>query len=165
MKKDSTAIVAAALVDGTLHVRALIRVPTAAKPIVIADARADVGKLADELQVAEVVYDPYKFQESAEILTERGLTLVEFPQSDGRMAPASETLFELIRERRLVHDGDPELRRQILAAVPSETERGVRISKRKSRKRIDAAVALAMAADRALHGEQHAPIFCEIYGG
>lgn len=164
-KKASTAIVAAALVDGTLHVRALIRVPTPSSPVVIADARADVGKLADELQVAEVVYDPYKFQESAEILTERGLTLVEYPQSDSRMAPASEMLFELIRERRLVHDGDPELRRQILAAVPSETERGVRISKRKSRKRIDAAVALAMAADRALHGEQQAPIFCEIYGG
>ncbi len=70
----------------------------------------------------------------------------------------------MIREGRLVHDGDPELRRQILAAVPSETERGVRISKRKSKKRIDAAVALALAADRALHGEQQAPVFCEVYG-
>jgi len=70
----------------------------------------------------------------------------------------------LIREGRLVHDGEPELRRQILAAVPSETERGVRISKRKSKKRIDAAVALAMAADRAMHAEPETEIFCETYG-
>jgi len=76
--------------------------------------------------------------------------LVEMPQSDSRMAPASEQLFELIRAGRLVHDGDAVLRSQILAAVPSETERGARISKRKSRQRIDAAIALAMAADRAV---------------
>ena len=163
-RKDSTAIVAAAMVDGQLHVRALIRVPTASRPVAVADARADVAQLHGELSVEEVVYDPYLFAESAEMLEELGVTVVEFPQNDSRMAPASETLFELIRERRLVHDGDPELRRQMLAAVPSQTERGVRISKRKSKKRIDAAVALAMAADRAVHGEQQTEIFCEIYG-
>ncbi len=78
------------------------------------------------------------------------MVMVETPQSDARMAPASLTLYELIRERRLVHDGDPVLRSHVLAVVGSESERGVRISKRKSRKRIDAAVALAMAADRAV---------------
>lgn len=89
----------------------------------------------------EVVYDPHQFAESAEILEEEGLVLVEMPQSDSRMAPASQTLYELIRDGRLVHDGDAVLRSQILAAVPSETERGARISKRKSRQRIDAAIA------------------------
>ena len=91
--------------------------------------------------------------------------MVEMPQSDSRMAPASETLFELIREGRLVHDGDPEMRSQLLAAVPAETERGVRISKRRSKARIDAAVALAMAADRAVKAPAPADEFWfEVFG-
>ena len=162
-KKDSTAIVAACLVEGDLHVRQLIRVPTSWRPVAVADARADIAQLHDELDVEEVVYDPYLFAESAEMLTERRITMVEFPQNDSRMAPASEALYELIRAGRVVHDGDPEMRSQMLAAVPSQTERGVRISKRKSKRRIDAAVALAMAADRAMHGEQQAP-YIEVFG-
>jgi phage terminase large subunit-like protein len=63
--------------------------------------------------------------------------------------PASSTLLELIRDGRLVHDGDPLLRRHVLAAVAARTEKGWRISKRRSRQAIDACVALAMAADRA----------------
>lgn len=78
------------------------------------------------------------------------MLMVEFPQTDVRMAPASETLYELIMSGRVVHDGDPVLRSHILAAVPSQTERGVRVSKRKSRRQIDAAVAAVMAASRAV---------------
>jgi len=152
-KKDSTAIVAAAMHEGRLHVRASILVPTDSRPVAVADARAEIARLAGVLNVQEVVFDPHLFAESAELLEEQGLVMVEFPQTDQRMAPASETLFELIRDGRVVHDGDPELRRQILAAVPSQTERGVRVSKRKSRRRIDAAVALAMASDRAMRAD------------
>jgi len=42
----------------------------------------------------------------------------------------------------------------MLAAVASETERGVRISKRKSKRQIDGAIAAAMAAHRAMFAEQ-----------
>ena len=163
-RKDSTAIVAVAMVDDRLHVRARLLLPRPNRPVAVADARAEVVRLDSELRVQETAYDPHQFTESAELLEERGLVMVEFPQTDHRMAPASETLYELIREGRLVHDGDPELRSQILAAVPSETERGVRISKRKSRRRIDAAVALALAADRALRAEPETEIFCATYG-
>jgi len=149
-KRDSTAIVAAAMIDDRLHVRATLLVPTPGRPVAVADARAEITRLHRELRVEEIIYDPHQFAESAEILEEQGMVLVETPQSDSRMAPASETLFELIRDGRLVHNADPVLRSQMLAAVPSETERGARISKRKSRQRIDAAIALAMAADRAV---------------
>lgn len=98
----------------------------------------------------EVCFDPWSFRESAEMLADEGLPMVEFDQGSARMSPASDRLYELIREGRLVHDGDEELRQQILAAVVAETDRGWRISKRKSQARIDACVALAMAADRAI---------------
>ena len=162
-KKDSTAVVAVAKVGAELHVRARLLLPTPNRPVAVADARAEVARLHADLRVLEVAYDPHQFTESAGILEEQGLVAVEFPQTDHRMAPASETLIQLIREGRLVHDGDPELRSQMLAAVPSETERGARISKRKSKRRIDAAVALAMAADRAMHTEPEAPILFEVF--
>lgn len=74
---------------------------------------------------------------------------MEFPPNNARMVPASEKLYELIRERRLVHDGDPMLRSHVLAAETQLTERGIRISKRKSRRHIDACMALAYAAEAA----------------
>ncbi len=165
-RKDSTAIVAAGIVDGNLHIRALIRVPTAWRPVAVADARADVAKLHADLDVRETAYDPYLFAESSEMLEELGIAMVEFPQTDHRMAPASEALYELIRAGRVVHDGDRELRSQLLAAVPAQTERGVRISKRKSKRRIDAAVALAMAASRALENERNGSgdLIFEVFG-
>jgi hypothetical protein len=55
---------------------------------------------------------------------EQGLPMVEFPQNASRMAPASEQLYELVVNRRLVHDGDPVLREQVLNAVIAPTERG-----------------------------------------
>lgn len=162
-KKDSCAVVAGGMVGDKFHVRAVVRVPTESTPVAIADARADILDLSQELDVVEVVYDPHQFQESAEMLEERGLLMVEMPQTDTRMGPASETLYELIRAGRVVHDGDPVLRAHILAAVPATTERGVRISKRKSKAHIDAAIATAMAASRAVHEVRETPFYFEVF--
>ena len=97
--------------------------------------------------VKEIVYDPWQFIESAEILAERGLPMVEFPQNASRMAPASETLYELIVEGRVVHDGNATMKEQVLCAVIAPTERGGwRISKRRSLEKIDGAVSLAIVA-------------------
>jgi hypothetical protein len=43
------------------------------------------------------------------------LRMLIFEQNDRRMAEASTTLFNLIREGRVVHDGDPQLRAHVLA--------------------------------------------------
>jgi phage terminase large subunit-like protein len=70
----------------------------------------------------------------------------------------------LIREGRLVHDGDPTLRRHVLAGVAIETEQGWRVSKKKSKQKIDALVALAMAADRAIHNEPADEVVVKVFG-
>lgn len=92
-------------------------------------------------------YDPHFFSRSADDLEDEGLNMVEFPQTDTRMVPASQRLFELIKSGALVHDGNPAARRQIRSVVAKEKERGWRISKPAgSRKHVDFAIALAMAA-------------------
>jgi phage terminase large subunit-like protein len=153
IRRDSAAIVWAQWHGDKLHVGQQILVPDEqAANFGVADVRAAVAAASQSLgKTMEVAFDPWSFRESAEMLQEQGVPMVEFPQNSSRMSPASENLYELVLAGRLVHDGSREMRKQVLAAVVAPTERGGwRISKRKSQERIDAAVSLAMAADRAV---------------
>jgi phage terminase large subunit-like protein len=152
IRRDSSAFVAAQWHGEELHVFAELWLPEEQAPgFGVADIRAAVGaRTAIYQQLREIAYDPWQFRESAEILAERGLPMVEFPQNASRMAPASEQLYELIVEQRIVHDGSPAMREQVLGATVVGTERGGwRLSKRRSQARIDGAIALAMACERA----------------
>jgi phage terminase large subunit-like protein len=152
-KRDSTAIVAVQFDDDDrLLVKQRIIKPENEPNFNISDVRGYVAQEARKLMnVKEIAYDPHSFRESGDILQDEGWPAVEFPQHANRMAPASETLYELITEGRLVHDGNWDAREQLLATVIAPTDRGgYRISKRKSLERIDFTVALAMAADRAV---------------
>ena len=60
------------------------------------------------------------------------------------MAPACGHAFELIVAGLFVHDGDPELAAHVTSPVKREQERGFTLAKGKSRRHIDAAVAMAM---------------------
>lgn len=149
---DSSAVVTLGLVDGKLHVRSRIWDPKPNKPVTIGEVESHVMDEAKSGKVLEVAFDQYRFNRSAEVLEEHGLKMSEFPY--GRMVGASNTLHDLIREGKIVHDGDPGLRRHVLAGVAAETDQGWRISKKKSRAKIDALVALAMAADTAWKVEE-----------
>jgi phage terminase large subunit-like protein len=93
------------------------------------------------------LYDPHFFVRSAELLEGEGMSMVEFPQSDTKMVPASQNLFELIKTGAVVHDGNEILTKHMRSVVAKFKERGWRISRPEgSRKHIDGAVALAMAA-------------------
>lgn len=92
-------------------------------------------------------YDPHFFSRSALMLEGDGLNMVEFPQTDSRMVPASQRYFEIIKSGELVHDVDPIMRRHVRTVIAKPKERGWRISKPTgSRKHIDGAVAGAMGA-------------------
>lgn len=97
----------------------------------------------------EFAYDPAWFSRSAPVLEGDGLTMVEYPQSDARMIPASQTLYQLVTEKRITHVGEPALRRHVENAVADRRPRGWRLSKANPRRKIDAAIALAIAAHRA----------------
>jgi len=105
--------------------------------------------LHNEYNVQEFAYDPAFFQRSAEALYDDGLPMVEFPQSAQRMIPACGTTYELIVAKKIAHDGSPMFTDQVLSAAQRMTEQGWRLSKGKSRRKIDACIALVMAIDRA----------------
>jgi phage terminase large subunit-like protein len=160
IKRDSAAITWGQWHGPELHIGQKILTPEEMGPkFGIDDVRAHVmSEARTHKRLKEIGGDPFMFRESMEIMATAGLPVIEFPQS-GRMEPASNILLELANERRLVHDGNEEMRRQVLSAVAAPTERGGwKISKRKSLERIDGAVALAMLADRAVTLRYERPV-------
>lgn len=162
VKHDTSALVWVAPKDGKLVARSHVFAvqhdpdrPPAAHTIAQGErvelelVENKIRDLAREYQVLEVVYDPWRFERSAQALADEGLLLVEFPQTNERMAPASQGLFDAITEGRIVHDGDPVLKAHIEAAAAKDTGRGWRLSKKDAKKPMDAAIGLVMATTRA----------------
>jgi phage terminase large subunit-like protein len=114
-----------------------------------AQARAENGRL---LRGPAFAYDPWHFAESAEMLEKERLNMLKFPQNFQRMGPASTQTHELIKGKRLVHDGDPVLAAHVRNATAELTPRGWKVSKPKkaTAKKNDAAVALVMAVAMAM---------------
>jgi phage terminase large subunit-like protein len=78
---------------------------------------------------------------------QRGIPAVALPQSDSRMIPSSERLYDAVVHERLVLPDD-ELNAHVHAAVARHSRRGWRLDKADRSSKIDAVVALAMAVDR-----------------
>lgn len=98
-------------------------------------------------------FDPWRFRTEADMLSGEGLAMVEVPQTDVHMIPASQGLFEAIINRQIAHDGDPALKRHIHNTTARARERGWRIDRPEGARRPnDATVALAIALDQAKQG-------------
>lgn len=112
----------------------------------IADVEAAVRDLCERYDVKGVAYDPAFITWSAQSLEEDGLPMIEWPQTGVRMAPATQSTYQLIVEQVLEHEGDEAFRRHIAAAaaVPVRDGGGQRLAKGKARRPIDLAIALVM---------------------
>jgi len=161
LKRDSTAVVAVQKrEDGRLHATCRLWLPKPDEPVDVTDVMGYLRELADRYAVQAISFDPRFFDVPAKMLEDEGLPVIEIPQSLERMTPAIGNLYELIKKGGLTHDGDEPFAQQILNGVARVNERGFTLAKGKSRGRIDAAVALALAIDRVNNEEAaSAPMF------
>ena len=148
LKRDTTAAVAVQHVDGRIVARAKIWLPDGGV-LDVSAVESHLIEMAQKYDVQEVAFDPAFFMRSAEVLAEQGMPLVEFPQSPQRMIPACANLYDVIVNQRLAHDGNPLFTDQVLSAAQRMKDNGWTLSKGKSKRKIDAVIALAMAVDRA----------------
>lgn len=148
LKHDSVAVVVAQPQDDVIVVRSKVWLPTE-DSIDVSAVEAHLRELHNQYHVAEFAYDPAYFQRSAEALADDGLPMVEFPQNGLRMVPACGNAYELVVNRKLAHDGSPTFTDQVLSAAQRITETGWRLSKNKSKRKIDACIAMVIALDRA----------------
>lgn len=148
LKHDSIAVVIAQQQETRIVVSAKIWQPQD-EGVDIAAVEHYLRELHSTYEVREFVYDPAYFQRSAEALSDDGLPMVEYPQTSSRLVPACGNAYELIVNGKIAHDGSPTFTDQVLSAAQRMTDNGWRLSKGKSRRKIDAAIALVMALDRA----------------
>lgn len=119
-----------------------------------------LNELGLRYRIREIVYDPYRFERSAQELKNAGFWVAPFEQKEVHLVAAAQAFFESVNHRRYKHDGDPVLTTHILNAAAVEREGGIRMSKKRAKRAMDAAMALAMATsariDSDLAGQPHA---------
>jgi phage terminase large subunit-like protein len=148
LKHDSIGVVVAQPQGEQTVVRSKIWQPSL-EGVDVADVEAHLRELHRTYQVQEFAFDPAYFMRSAEALSDDGLPMVEFGQSAARMIPACGNAYEMIVNKKVAHDGSPTFTDQVLSAAQRMTDTGWRLSKGKSKRKIDACIAMVMALDRA----------------
>jgi phage terminase large subunit-like protein len=110
-----------------------------------------IDELASTYSIRELVVDPWHVSgKLSQQWEERGLIVVEFPQFDSRLIPASRRLFEAVVEGRLKHPNDAKLNEHVEGSIALQTRRGWRVGKAKGRNN-DSVIAMLMALERVEH--------------
>jgi phage terminase large subunit-like protein len=146
-----TTVLTVATVGDRPHVDLVELWEAAGRQVPIVDVEAAIRQACRRWRVLEIAADPFRWARSLQLLEGEGLPVMEYPQSPGRMTPATARFYEAVVNGALTHSGDSRLARHIGNAVLREDARGARLAKerRDSPRRIDAAVAAVMAHDRA----------------
>lgn len=119
----------------------------------IAEVREVVERLPREYDVQGIAFDPAFITWEAQEFEAAGLPMVEWPQFDSRMVPATQALYQLISEGRFLFH-QPVIRRHIENSVVATTRRGERLVKAKDRKANEGAICALMVASLAMSREQ-----------
>jgi phage terminase large subunit-like protein len=146
-----TTVLTVATVDQRPHVDLVELWEASGRQVPIVDVEAAIRAACRRWRVLEIAADPFRWARSLQLLEGEGLPVMEYPQSPGRMTPATARFYEAVVNQQLTHSGDSRLARHIGNAVLREDARGARLAKERkdSPRRIDAAVAAVMAHDRA----------------
>jgi phage terminase large subunit-like protein len=86
-------------------------------------------------QVVSIVADPFRWTRSLQVLLGEGFPVFEYPQTPGRLSPATNSFYEAVVNRVVTHDGDPELALHMAHASSRPTREGGSGSSRTSRSR------------------------------
>jgi phage terminase large subunit-like protein len=146
-----TTVLTVATVAERPHVDVVELWEAAGTQVPIVDVEAAIRAACRRWRVLEIAADPFRWARSLQLLDGEGLPILEYPQSPGRMTPATARFYEAVVNGQLTHSGDTRLAHHVGNAVLREDARGARLAKERkdSPRRIDAAVASVMAHDRA----------------
>lgn len=150
VSNDCFALVGVSKRQEHIHVRyCRVWYPPKGRKIDFAGPEEEIRRLAKEYNVIEWAYDQFQLHDMATRLTKDGMGWFNvFSQSQPRMV-ADKHLFDIIRDRRISHPNIPDLNSHIKNADAETDKDRMRIVKRSENLKIDAAVALSMAAHEA----------------
>ncbi len=113
-----------------------------------------IAELGEKHHIAEICYDRWGAIQMAQNLEGKDFKMIAFGQGYQSMSPPSKELMRLVLDEKIIHGGNPVLRWMIdNVYIESDAAANIKPSKKKSTEKIDGAVALIMALDRALRRE------------
>lgn len=129
-------------------------IPTPGPVIDLGAVETEITELCARFDVLEVAFDPHLARRTMQNLSDDGLPVVEFRQTPLNMGVAAGDLERTVNGRMIRHDGHPVLAAHFANVVASRSDAGlIRMHKARRTDRIDAAIASAMAVNRALAGD------------
>ena len=109
-----------------------------------------ICELGERYDIREIAHDRWNATMMVQTLEDDGFTMVPFGQGFKDMSPPTKELMRLVLEHRLCHGGHPVLRWNMdNAYVRTDPAGNLKLDKEKSTEKVDGAVALVMALDRA----------------
>ena len=112
---------------------------------------AFIEELGTKYNIKEIAFDRWGAVQMVQNLEGMGFTVVPFGQGYKDMSPPSKELMKLTLEKKLAHEGNPVLRWMMdNIFIKTDPAGNIKPDKEKSTEKIDGAVALIMALDRAI---------------
>ncbi len=113
-----------------------------------------INELGELYNIREIAYDRWNATMMVQSLEDDGFVMVPFGQGFRDMSPPTKELMRLVLARELNHGGHPVLRWNMdNAYVRTDPAGNLKIDKEKSTEKVDGAVALVMALDRAMKNQ------------
>lgn len=113
-----------------------------------------IVSLGERYNIREIAYDRWNATMMVQSLEDDGFTMIPFGQGFRDMLPPTKELMRIVLERRLNHGGHPILRWNMdNAFVRTDPAGNLKIDKERSTEKMDGAVALVMALDRAMKNQ------------
>ena len=113
-----------------------------------------ICELGERYNIREIAHDRWNATMMVQTLEDDGFTMAPFGQGFKDMSPPTKELMRIVLEHRLCHGGHPVLRWNMdNAYVRTDPAGNLKLDKEKSTEKVDGAVALVMALDRAMKNQ------------
>ena len=121
-----------------------------------------IEKLSDVYHIKEIAYDRWGSNMIMERLAEMGLTVVPFGQGYAMMSAPTKMLYELLMKGEMIHGGNPTLRWMAgNVVVDTDPAGNIKVTKSRSKGKVDGIVAAIMALDRCIRHEKQGSVYDE----
>ena len=110
--------------------------------------------LSEKYHILEIAVDRWNATHVIQNLEDNGLTMVPFGQGFASMSAPTKEFYRLLMEGKIIHGGHPVMRWMAgNVVVDTDPAGNIKVTKAKSKEKIDGIVAAIMALDRAVRHE------------
>ena len=122
-----------------------VYIPLETEELQFDDVKRYLIELSKIYDIQSLYFDPYQAIQLSQDLKKEKINMVELPQTQGNCIAFSQCLFNLIKSQGIIFYESEEFRLSLINCKVVYSSRGWRIVKKSGTKKIDLAIALAMA--------------------